>query len=116
MSEEILDEERLNELIALDDPELLNELVTIYFRESEIGISDMHNAITARNADQLHAYAHKLKGGSSSLGVKKVQMLAFQLETNGKNNVFEGAMETLEQLRTEYFKAKELLTERFLKG
>jgi CheY-like chemotaxis protein/HPt (histidine-containing phosphotransfer) domain-containing protein len=114
MDEKYFDNERLNELLSLDDMELMKELVTIYFRESEQGLRQIEQAIASHDGSALRGYAHKLKGGSASLGVKNVKELCLQLEKKGEHNDFTETKELLNKLLPEYATAKKLLTERFL--
>ena len=49
-------------------------------------MNDVLQAIEAKDASRLDAYAHKLKGASATVSAIGIQDIAFELEKMGKNN------------------------------
>ena len=111
---EIIDQERMNELIELDDPELIKELITIYFREGSQSLDEISLAIQNQQPKDLRAAAHKLKGGSASLGIKKVIKLSFEIEQLAERGIIEDTKPLFEKIKPVFEEAKEYLTKMYL--
>ena len=74
-----LDEQVVAELEALDD-DILREVTSQYFDAAAEQLSDLGGAIGRGEAVAVGEYAHKLKGGSCTVGAASVSQLASELE------------------------------------
>lgn len=95
----------LREFQAEGEPDLIQELVGLFKRETPSQIEAIRAAITARDAEQLRKAAHSLKGSSANLGVRLVSALGAELEKKGRSGAVEGADALLAQLEREYARA-----------
>lgn len=105
---EVIDWAMLNDLRefqAEDEPDLIQELVGLFKRETLSQIEAIRAAITAEDAEQLWKAAHSLKGSSANLGVRRVSALGAELEKKGRSGAVEGAGALLAQLEREYARA-----------
>lgn len=105
---EVIDWAMLNDLRefqAEDEPDLIQELVGLFKRETLSQIEAIRAAITAEDAEQLWKAAHSLKGSSANLGVRRVSGLGAELEKKGRSGAVEGAGALLAQLEREYARA-----------
>jgi len=95
----------LREFQAEGEPDLIQELVGLFKRETPSQIEAIRAAITAGDAERLRKAAHSLKGSSANLGVRLVSALGAELEKKGRSGAVEGAGALLAQLEREYARA-----------
>ena len=95
----------LREFQAEGEPDLIQELVSLFKRETPSQIEAIRAAITAGDAERLRKAAHSLKGSSANLGVRLVSVLGAELEKKGRSGTVEGAGALLAQLEREYARA-----------
>lgn len=92
----------------------LEDLVKDFEEQGEKLIDDIKQAIEKKDKAELHQKAHKLKGGSGTLGAVKVQKLAAEMENCGKEGEFFQAAKLFNQLLNEFNDAvKDLKAIRF---
>jgi CheY-like chemotaxis protein/HPt (histidine-containing phosphotransfer) domain-containing protein len=72
---------------------------------------DIQQAIEEKDKESLHQKAHKLKGGSGTLGAIKVQKLAAEMEIVGKEGEYFQAAKLYNQLVYEFSRAVKDLKE-----
>jgi len=77
---------------------LLEELVENYFEEFPDLISDLRENIINRNSAMLERVAHKLKGGSYTIGAQSLGDIFNKLEIKGKNGDFDEIPSLLEEI------------------
>jgi histidine phosphotransfer protein HptB len=82
--------------------DFINELVDTYLEDSQVLIQQMHQGLTAQDADSFRRAAHSLKSNSASFGAMQLSNLARELEFMGRDNRLDQAGETLAQLEGEY--------------
>ncbi|MBS0202152.1 MAG: response regulator [Planctomycetes bacterium] len=87
------------------DPELLQELITLFQSETPAWMAEIQNAISIQDLNTLRVAAHKLKGALEMLGVPKVAKTATELELIGRGtstddpeNAFARLQEQMQQL------------------
>lgn len=68
-----------------DEPELINQFIETYLQDTPADMERLGNAVKAREAKELKAAAHKVKGASGNIGAKIMQQLSLTLEMKGKN-------------------------------
>ncbi len=95
----------LREFQAEGEPDLIQELVGLFKRETPPQIEAIRAAITAGDAERLRKAAHSLKGSSANLGVRLVSALGAELEKKGRSGAVAGADALLAQLEREYARA-----------
>lgn len=72
-------------------PEMLQEFVDIFKRDSQTRMSDIHHAIESRDHVLLCRSAHTLKSNLNYFGATSAVELAVSLETLGRNKSFDHA-------------------------
>ena len=92
----------LKELREPGQPDPLQELVELFFRDARPRLEAMEQAQTAGDAAKLAAAAHSLKGSASNLGARRLSELCSSLEKQGKAGDLSLAVETLKDVRAEF--------------
>jgi PAS domain S-box-containing protein len=101
----VVDEKIMNdfkELMGESTQDFLADLVKDFEEQGGKLINDIHQAIEMKDKVVLHQKAHKLKGGSGSLGAIKVQKLAAEIERAGKEDELYQAAKLFNQLVYEF--------------
>jgi two-component system sensor histidine kinase/response regulator len=81
--EALLDVERL-EAAANDDPEMVKELVDLYFAQAQDLMNGLRAAINSDSAKDVDHFAHKLVGASLACGMSAMVPPLRELEKRGK--------------------------------
>ncbi|KAL4386281.1 hypothetical protein GQ457_09G006280 [Hibiscus cannabinus] len=101
-----LDEQfvQLEELQDESNPNFVEEVVTLYYRDSARLILNIEQALERKpyNFHKLDAYMHQFKGSSSSIGAKKVKAESTLFREYCKSGNGEGCMRCFQQLKKEY--------------
>jgi two-component system, sensor histidine kinase and response regulator len=84
-----------------DGADLLEELVELYLRDATRRLAAMREAVMQRDAETLGRTAHSLRGASASLGARRVQRLAEQVEELAGSGAPAAAHSTVECLAEE---------------
>ncbi|APB35000.1 two-component hybrid sensor and regulator histidine kinase [Gloeomargarita lithophora Alchichica-D10] len=63
-----------------DDPEFIQELLTLYLTDAQERVAALQRAIHPLQWEQIYHEAHQLKGASANVGAEGMQHLARQLE------------------------------------
>ncbi|KAL1169358.1 hypothetical protein V6Z11_A05G141100 [Gossypium hirsutum] len=100
-------DEQFMELEQLQDdanPNFVEEVVTLYYRDSARLIVNLDHALERRPLDfsKLDGLMHQFKGSSSSIGAKKVKAESTLFRDYCKSGNAEGCMRTFQQLKKEY--------------
>ncbi len=82
-----------------DSHELLVELIGIYFEECPKLLDGINAAMASHVSKDLQRHAHTLKGCLRYFGDTEAGRLAYELETLGREDRSEGAVEILARLR-----------------
>jgi signal transduction histidine kinase/DNA-binding response OmpR family regulator len=72
--------ERLRALRSPGDPDFLRELVDIFVRDAEAGLTDLEAAVRASERTEVRDYAHKLVSGCENVGAKRLAQFCRDLE------------------------------------
>ncbi|GMQ08525.1 hypothetical protein CsSME_00052212 [Camellia sinensis var. sinensis] len=108
-----LDEQfvQLEELQDDANPNFVEEIVTLYYRDSSRSILNIEQALERSPQDftKLDSYMHQFKGSSSSIGAKKVKHECTQFREYCKEGNGEGCKRTFQQLQKEYSTLKKKL-------
>ncbi len=109
----ILDYKVLQIIMELAEEEaetILTDLREQYFKDSEIRLGELDEAIANKKPEVLKQLAHTLKSSSANLGAIKLAQICKELETMGRNNLMTRETENLAQeLNKEYQKFKQEL-------
>ena len=108
--------EVLRGMQADGEPDLLVELVEIFTEDASAGLVALREALDQGDAEGLEQRAHALKGGAGNLGVSRRAQIAARLETLGRSGDLEGAGDLLEDLQSEFEKARAELSASVLRS
>ncbi|KAK9102311.1 hypothetical protein Sjap_019565 [Stephania japonica] len=101
-----LDEQfiQLEELQDDANPNFVEEVVTLFFRDSVRLINSVEQALekTPPEFDKLDKYMHQFKGSSSSIGAAKVKSETSLFREYCKQGNAEGCVRTFQQVKKEY--------------
>jgi HPt (histidine-containing phosphotransfer) domain-containing protein len=97
---QILDEAVISELEKLDG-DVLAGLLALYFEQAAGQLSTLTGALERGDAPAVAETAHKLKGGSITLGAVHVSRLASELEATARGGDLTAAGGLLGELRSE---------------
>ena len=109
---QLLDIAQLEVLRSLADeqqPDLLDELVTVYFEQAGPIMADLRSALERGDIKALGQSAHALKGVSANLGVRRVVTLCNGLEERARHGSLEGAQAVLGHIDEELANARRAL-------
>lgn len=109
----LIDLNQISILIKLggdDDPALINQFIETYFEDSPAIIQKIGQSIKDKDAKELKASAHKLKGASGNIGASYMQKLCLALENAAKENNLTEAETLYKELLTSYDKTKQELS------
>lgn len=86
---EILDDQALSQLKALEDPadsndHFLDELIDMFKRETRPLVVALESQVRARDFRQVEYLAHKLKGYARNLGAKCLAASCEEIETSSR--------------------------------
>ncbi len=103
-------------LAGLDDariegaPNLVIELIDLYLDDSLHKMAAMREAIKEMDEISLKRVAHNFKGGSASLGVRRMAVLCEQLELVDCNNSPQKAGALLTEMEREFERVRQVFT------
>ncbi|CAL1378274.1 unnamed protein product [Linum trigynum] len=102
-----LDHEQFNQLEELQDdanPNFVEEVVTLYYRDSARLVHSIEQALEKSPIDfnKLDSYMHQFRGSSSSIGAKKVKAECSLFREYCRAGNGEGCMRTFQQVKKEY--------------
>ena len=115
--EQILDKETLavlRELGGEDDPELFNELITIFLDDTPTRITEILAAMEEGDAKRLEHAAHALKSSAANLGAMKLSELFRELEYAGKGDDLAAAQPLVERMKADYPKVEAALRDEMI--
>jgi len=99
--EPIFDWDRLNDMTD-HDPRLIQELLNLYFQETEPQFTQLEEAIQKHSAPDIKRVAHKCAGGSATIGVVRLVSVLRELEVCGEAGEFESVPVLFDRARHEY--------------
>ncbi|KAJ4718039.1 Histidine phosphotransfer protein [Melia azedarach] len=113
-----LDEQfiQLEELQDDANPNFVEEVVTLYYRDSARLLSSIEQALEKSNTldfNKLDTYMHQFKGSSSSIGAKKLKAECTQIREYCKAGNGDGCVKTFQQLKRDYATLKKKLESYF---
>lgn len=95
--DDLLDMQRIEELRELaeetGDPAFIVRLVERYLDDAASRLAELREATGRRDSSALAAAAHALKGGSVTIGAKRVAALSADLEAAGRRGELPGPEE-----------------------
>ncbi|PIN12255.1 Two-component phosphorelay intermediate involved in MAP kinase cascade regulation [Handroanthus impetiginosus] len=108
-----LDEQfvQLEELQDDANPNFVEEVVTLYYRDSTRLVQNIEQALEKTPLDfaRLDSYMHQFKSKSTSIGAKRVKIECTKFREHCKGANGEGCKKTFQQLKKEYATLKKKL-------
>lgn len=97
-AEPLLDQSIIEGLRELGDPELLKRLIGLFINDAGMIISELEEAFAGRDLDRARKASHTLKGSASSIGAKRLQCLAAEINERIRNNLCTADRSGIDQL------------------
>jgi len=82
------------------DVDLLREVGALFLKECPSVVSDLRNAVTARDAQGIERQAHSIKGSVSTFGAGAAFKAALELESQGRNRDLREVESNLQQFES----------------
>ena len=111
MSAPAIDRATFEALKETTGAEFVRELVDTFLQEAPSMLSDLRNALAAKDADKFRRTAHSLKSNSNTFGALALGAMARELELGGVAKVVESGGQALDALAQEYSRVAAALTE-----
>jgi PAS domain S-box-containing protein len=111
--EDILDKqalENLREIEARGEKDFVADTIKLYFSHAEKQITEIKQAVSSKNKQDLYLKAHSLKGSSGSIGLTTIYKLCEELEIDSQNENLHLSEQILNKLLTEFDKIKLAIT------
>ncbi|KAK2425247.1 Histidine-containing phosphotransfer protein 4 [Trifolium repens] len=112
-----LDEQfiQLEELQDDANPNFVEEIVTLYYRDSSRLISSLEQTLERNPLDfnKLDTIMHQFKGSSSSIGAKKVKAESTLIREYCRTGNAEGCRKSFQQMKKEYVALRKRLENYF---
>jgi len=99
---DILDQERIGELLDLGGTEVIAEIAEAFFENAENLMSEMQAALARNDMKPVWDHAHQMKSTSAALGAALLSQVAAELEQVAKTDQFETARSLLNRLQQEF--------------
>jgi len=96
----------LQQLLGEQAPQMMVELIDLYFESAVPLLAQMQTAVQHRDALALYRAAHTLKPGSAYLGAMRFVRLCEELESMGRSSQLEGTTARLVELEAEFERVK----------
>ncbi len=87
--------QRLKKLQKPGRPDLVSNLINLFFQSAEESIAHLQEAIASKDWKLVTAIAHSLKSSSANLGAVQFSKICFQLESAMQNNLSENEVSEL---------------------
>ena len=91
------------------DREFFEELLAGFFEDAPQQVETARQALAEGDAETLRRAAHSLKSNSANFGAQVLSQMCKELEELAKTGSLGGAAELLDQVATEYERAKAAL-------
>ena len=104
LNEPVIDKEVLASYWKPHHLEILIDVIDIFKEEAPTQMLDLKRAIDAKDAEEVHVRAHKLKSSSLNFGAKRFSELCRQLEKKGEKRKLSGAEAIYAQIESEFQK------------
>ncbi|XP_009760795.1 histidine-containing phosphotransfer protein 1 [Nicotiana tabacum] len=112
-NENFLDEQfiQLQQLADESNPDFVVEVVSLFFEDSDRLLNELTKALNQPNVDfkKVDAHVHQLKGSSSSIGALRVQKICIAFRNYCEQQIVEGCLKCLQQVKNEYTLVKNKL-------
>ena len=98
--------ESLRQLTPPGEPDVLQEVLTLFLNEVPKKIEALRAAAAAGDAMVAQRTAHSLKGSSGNIGARALHDVCRRLDDDAKNGDLSGVQTLLDQLNAEYEKVE----------
>jgi HPt (histidine-containing phosphotransfer) domain-containing protein len=92
---------RLRGLQEKGEVDIVGELAGVFLEDARPGLQTVEEALQRDDAPAIETVAHRLKGGSGSIGARRLAGLLAQLEDMGASGDLSPGSELLERIREE---------------
>jgi CheY-like chemotaxis protein len=88
----------LRELSEGGEPDFLTGLVELFFRDANVRLEELAEAIAQHDPVMLRRAAHTLKGTSANMGANRMEELCSEIEKKGKSGTIREATQLINEL------------------
>ena len=94
--------EALRELGGEEEPELFEELVTMFLDDTPGRLENLRAALDAGDAKAIEHTAHALKSSCGNLGARRLASLCFEIESAGRSKDIDAARPLVDRSTVEF--------------
>jgi signal transduction histidine kinase/HPt (histidine-containing phosphotransfer) domain-containing protein/ActR/RegA family two-component response regulator len=102
----------VTDLRAMTPPDFLASLLALFFRDAATALTDLRIAWREDDLATWSQIAHKLRGSCATLGARSMTEICAQMEDLDQSAMMQSGEKRLEDLETEFARARDLLVER----
>ena len=106
-----VDWEMVADLVAMTPPDFVDELLTLFFRDSAKALTELRLAWREDDLEAWRRMAHKLRGACATLGARVMMDLCARMEDLDEAGLEESGEPLLDDLEREYVRARDALSD-----
>ena len=100
----------LQELQVEGEPSILEQVISIYLKNSESFVNTLQSALDSHDMETMHNTAHSFQSSSATVGAMKLAELNKKLEVDCRQNILEDPAEMVAAISKEYIFVKNALS------
>jgi histidine phosphotransfer protein HptB len=109
----VIDPQSIENLRALnpdDNDEFLREIAGIFFEDTPLRITELHDSLQAGDLSKFTRAAHSIKGSSSNVGAMALRAAAEKLEHQARSQGLTSVSQLVTDVKTEFDRAHAALS------
>jgi len=96
----------LRQLTPAGEPDVLAEVLNLFLVEVPLRMDRLRNAWAAGNIEEVHRFAHSLRGSAGNIGARRLHEVCRQLEAQGRLGDLDGSAALVDALGVEFGKVE----------
>ena len=96
----------LRQLTPAGEPDVLAEVLNLFLVEVPLRMDRLRNAWAAGNIEEVHRFAHSLRGSAGNIGARRLHEVCRQLEAQGQLGDLDASAALVAALGVEFGKVE----------
>lgn len=85
-----------------EDEELYNEVVEVFFEDTPIQLSKLHQAFSEGVVSEVSRLSHSLKSAAGNIGAERLSAASLKAEKSARTGSLDGLSELLKEIQLEF--------------